>query len=117
MYVEFLLLSFFITDNESFERLLFTPFRSMMMMMKFERVDDVRCFCVLCSCLEFSLLRRRTKFCLAKKKEKKFFIVHSKKHFFAPQLKLFFDEKVFKETRTNATLTTTLIKKEKKTER
>ena len=31
--------------------------------------------------------------------------------------KLFFDEKVFKETRTNATLTTTLIKKEKKTER
>ena len=41
MYVEFLLLSFFITDNESFERpLLFTPFRSMMMMMmKFERVD------------------------------------------------------------------------------
>ena len=40
MYVEFLLLSFFITDNESFERpLLFTPFRSMMMMMmKFERV-------------------------------------------------------------------------------
>jgi len=32
-------------------------------------------------------------------------------------IKLFFDEKVFKETRTNATLTTTLIKKEEKTER
>lgn len=77
MYVEFLLLSFFITDNESFERLLFTPFRSMMMMMKFERVDDVRCFCVLC-------LEEDEILSLAKKKEKKFFIVHSKKHFFAP---------------------------------
>ena len=84
MYVEFLLLSFFITDNESFERLLFTPFRSMMMMMKFERVDDVRCFCVLCSCLELYREEEDEIFCLAKKKEKKFFIVHSKKHFFAP---------------------------------
>ena len=37
--------------------------------------------------------------------------------FCSSPLKLFFDEKVFKETRTNATLTTTLIKKEKKTER
>ena len=49
------------------------------------------------------------------KKEKKLFIVHSKKQFFAPHyVKLFFDEKVFKETRTNATLTTTLIKKKRR---
>ena len=55
-------------------------------------------------------------FCLAKKKEK---VLHRalEKALFCSSLKLFFDEKVFKETRTNATLTTTLIKKEKKTER
>ena len=58
----------------------------MMMMMKFERVDDVRCFCVLCLCLEFYFFEEDSFFCLhAKKKEKKFFIVHSKKQFFAPQ--------------------------------
>ena len=86
MYVEFLLLSFFITDNESFERLLFTPFRSMMMMMmKFERVDDVRCFKVCCVRASNCTEEEDENFCLAKKKEKKFFIVHSKKHFFAPQ--------------------------------
>ena len=57
-------------------------------------------------------------FCLAKKKEK---VLHRalEKALFCSSVKLFFfDEKVFKETRTNATLTTTtLIKKEKKTER
>lgn len=51
------------------------------------------------------------------KKRKKKFHALEKAIFCSSSVKLFFDEKVFKETRTNATLTTTLIKKEKKTER
>ena len=51
------------------------------------------------------------------KKGKKVLHRALEKALFCSSVKLFFDEKVFKETRTNATLTTTLIKKEKKTER
>ena len=61
------------------------------------------------------LLRRRT--VSGEKKGKKVLHHALEKAIFCSSLKLFFDEKVFKETRTNATLTTTLIKKEKKTER
>lgn len=50
------------------------------------------------------------------KKGKKVLHRALEKALFCSSVKLFFDEKVFKETRTNATLTTTLIKKEKKTE-
>ena len=50
-----------------------------------------------------------------KKREKKFFTCTRKSNFLLLINCSF--EKVFKETRTNATLTTTLIKKEKKTER
>ena len=92
MYVEFLLLSFFITD-ESFERPLLTPFRSMMM----KRDDDVRC-----------VFRASNEFfwrlsCLAKKK----FIT---KAIFCSSVVLW---EFLRDTK--ATLTTT-IKKEEKTE-
>ena len=91
----------------------------MMMMMKFERVDDVRCFCVLCLCLEFYFFEEDSFFLSAcEKKGKKVLHRALEKAIFCSSVKLFFDEKVFKETRTNATLTTTtLIKKEKKRER
>jgi len=90
----------------------------MMMMMKFERVDDVRCFCVLCSCLEFYLTtEEEDEIFVWRKKGKKVLHRALEKALFCSSVKLFFDEKVFKETRTNATLTTTLIKKEEKTER
>ena len=57
----------------------------MMMMMKFERVDDVRCFKVCCVRASNFTEEEDSFFVWRKKKEKKFFIVHSKKHFFAPQ--------------------------------
>ena len=60
--------------------------------------------------------RRRTLFLSGEKKGKKVLHRALEKAIFCSSVKLFFDEKVFKETRTNATLTTTLIKKEKKTE-
>jgi len=89
----------------------------MMMMMKFERVDDVRCFKVCCvrasNCTE-----EEDEILSGEKKGKKVLHRALEKALFCSSLKkLFFDEKVFKETRTNATLTTTLIKKEKTTER
>ena len=58
--------------------------------------------------------RRRTLFLSGEKKGKKVLHRALEKAIFCSSVVL---EKVFKETRTNATLTTTLIKKEKKTER
>ena len=87
----------------------------MMMMMKFERVDDVRCFCVLCLCLEFYFFEEDSFFLSAcEKKGKKVLHRALEKALFCSSVKLFFEEKVFKETRTNATLTTTLIKKKRR---
>ena len=115
MYVEFLLLSFFITDNESFERPLVTPFRSMMMM----KQRELMTFVVFVCCVRASnfFYRGGGRNFVCEKKGKKVLHHALEKAIFCSSLKLFFDEKVFKETRTNATLTTTLIKKEKKTER
>ena len=48
------------------------------------------------------------------KKGKKVLHRALEKALFCSSVKLFFDEKVFKETRTNATLTTTLIKKKRR---
>ena len=48
------------------------------------------------------------------KKGKKVLHRALEKAIFCSSVKLFFDEKVFKETRTNATLTTTLIKKKRR---
>ena len=62
----------------------------------------------------FFLLRRRTKFLSGEKKGKKVLHHALEKAIFCSSVKLFFDEKVFKETRTNATLTTTLIKKKRR---
>ena len=92
----------------------------MMMMMKFERVDDVRCFKVCCVRASNFFYRGGGEILSAcEKKGKKVLHRALEKALFCSSVKLFFfDEKVFKETRTNATLTTTtLIKKEKKTER
>jgi len=71
-------------------------------------------------CLEFFLTEEEEEiFVVWRKKGKKVLHRALEKALFCSSVKLFFfDEKVFKETRTNATLTTTtLIKKEKKTER
>ena len=116
MYVEFLLLSFFITDNESFERPLVTPFRSMMMMMKQRELMTFVVF-VCCVCASKIFFEEDEIFVVWRKKRKKDLHRAREKALFCSSVKVFFDEKVFKETRTNATLTTTLIKKEEKTER
>ena len=97
MYVEFLLLSFFITD-ESFERPLVTPFRSMMMM-KRELMTFVACVVF----VPRIVLRRRS--LSGEKKGKK--VLHTctrKSTFLLLSQLLFFDEKVFKETQTQKQL-------------
>ena len=88
----------------------------MMMMMKQRELMTFVVF-VCCVCAS-NCTEEEDEILSGEKKGKK--VLHralEKALFCSSLIKLFFDEKVFKETRTNATLTTTLIKKEKKTER
>lgn len=70
--------------------------------------------CVVFLCLELYRGGGRTLFLSGEKKGKKVLHRALEKAIFCSSVKLFFDEKVFKETRTNATLTTTLIKKKRR---
>jgi hypothetical protein len=88
----------------------------MMMMMKQRELMTFVVF-VCCVCAS-NCTEEEDEILSGEKKGKK--VLHralEKALFCSSLIKLFFDEKVFKETRTNATLTTTLIKKEEKTER
>jgi hypothetical protein len=88
----------------------------MMMMMKQRELMTFVVF-VCCVCAS-NCTEEEDEILSGEKKGKK--VLHralEKALFCSSLIKLFVDEKVFKETRTNATLTTTLIKKEEKTER
>ena len=85
----------------------------MMMMMKQRELMTFVVF-VCCVCAS-NCTEEEDEILSGEKKGKK--VLHralEKALFCSSLIKLFFDEKVFKETRTNATLTTTLIKKKRR---